>query len=323
VLKPGSDSVTSVSGAIEILKPLGLRYLEQQQDSEKAIDECGLAITSFHKLLPNYAKRYDKRFYSFHPLSYIMPVAAIPYKVEGISFGIASTNVDLSARLIKDLKIPKAIVMATENSNHDITDEYIEVGTAHLGILEDGKISTQIVKGQTPIGGNIIRHSLVQFGYDTTKNDHPIDAASVSKNEITILRDANETSPNETSPYKPGDSHHKNAEIILRTLAGTRHNPRTRAACRSAATLIYMSGKANNIEDAYQIAIETVESGKALETLKKYKQFCEKVAYKDTMETPNETLRIPRPRVSRSWSDKLNREDQKPKGTSTEKEVGR
>ena len=139
VLKPGSSSVSSVSGNLDVIGQLKMCAFDDENDLKEALEKTGIAVASFHNLVPRYAERYDGRFASFHPLSYVMPVAAIPYKIDGISYGIADSNVELGRDVISEVTgIKKIVVASSKNSRNQITDEFCPFGTRRAATLVDG-----------------------------------------------------------------------------------------------------------------------------------------------------------------------------------------
>ena len=101
VVKPGSPAVTAISGATQILPHLGIALVHDVQRAREIAEQTDLAIFGFADVVPRYAQRYDELFHHFHPLSYVMPVVAIPFKLDGVVFGIADENVELGLRLIR------------------------------------------------------------------------------------------------------------------------------------------------------------------------------------------------------------------------------
>jgi anthranilate phosphoribosyltransferase len=230
VLKPGSSSVSSVSGNLDVISALQLDAYNDPEILKKALNKTGIAVASFHDLAPKYAERYDGAFASFHPLSYVLPVAAIPYHLDGISYGIADSRVEMARDIISDTTGIKNIVVASsKNSKNQITDEFSPFGEGSAAILLNGK--THMHRKNAPC------------------QDSDIEAIA------------------------HGSSHEDNANKIVEALTSKRDNPKTKAVCAAAATILH-SATGKKISECYLDAIKAVETGKAYKKMLDYREFC-------------------------------------------------
>lgn len=150
VIKPGSNALTSKSGALQVLKSLGIKEAVNDAEVRRYLKETNLAIISFANCVPRYARRYDGRFYHFHPLSYIMPIVAIPYKLDGISYGISDNNIELSLELIREYGIPNAVVSTSFDRKMGQTDELIPYGIGKTAILTGWETSYKKLINKLP-----------------------------------------------------------------------------------------------------------------------------------------------------------------------------
>jgi len=66
-----------------------------------------------------------------------------------------------------------------------------------------------------------------------------------------------------------GGGPEENAEVILAVLSGKEKGPKRDIVCLNAAAAIYVGEKAGSIKDALKLAKASIDSGRALEKLKK------------------------------------------------------
>ena len=103
VVKPGSSSTSAVSGSKEVLSALGVRINPNLEEAIDFLKQLGICFLDYGDLAPHYAEKYDGRFFHFHPLSYIMPPLAVPFKVDSLVYGIANRNVAICASLLRSI----------------------------------------------------------------------------------------------------------------------------------------------------------------------------------------------------------------------------
>ncbi len=130
VLKPGSHALSSTSGSLDILNFLDLPDITSVDVAGELLETEGLALFSFSNSVPKYAKRYNGRFLYFHPLSYVLPPLAIPFKLDALVYGIADTNTELSLDYLSSYGPNNCAVVATLMQSGLITDELIPFGTS-------------------------------------------------------------------------------------------------------------------------------------------------------------------------------------------------
>ncbi len=240
VVKPGSSATSSLTGAVQILDHLGIPQISDFSIARKLAKETDLTIVNFANSVPRYAKRYDGIFHHFHPLSYVMPVVAIPFRTDSVVYGIADENVDFSLQLVTRYGPGNAAVVATKKSDEEITDELLPFGEGRFAVMVKGKHFSNKMFNPVPENIGLIAH---------------------------------------------GNSHAENADKLVEALSGDRQSPLTKAACMAAASMLVTAGVSSNLDDAYEAALEAVESGKALSKLKQYKE-----AAIDFTSNPSQTL---------------------------------
>ncbi len=227
VVKPGSSATSSMTGAVQILDCLDIPQVSDLKVAQKIAEETGLTIVNFANTVPRYAKRYDNIFHHFHPLSYVMPIVAIPFKTDAVVYGIADENVDFSLQLINKYGPANAAVVATKRAEGQITDELLPFGEGLFAVSVNGKRFSNRMYNPVPQDIDRIGH---------------------------------------------GTSHKENAQKVLEALSDDRTSPLTQAASMAAASMLVTAGLSKSLDDAYEMALQAVESKRAMAKLNEYKQ---------------------------------------------------
>jgi anthranilate phosphoribosyltransferase len=146
VVKPGSISTSAVSGAVNVLQELEIYVPANLLEAKLFAEKVGICFVNFSSIASRYAKRYDKRFFHFHPLSYIMPPLAIPFALDGLVYGIADNNVLHCAQLLKAIGYGNAIAVSGM-IDHQVIDEFSPFGASWLGCVQDDLIYQTMFEG--------------------------------------------------------------------------------------------------------------------------------------------------------------------------------
>lgn len=158
MIKPGSSSTSSFSGAMQILPHLGIMPVHGLDQAEKIIRHTNLLIMDYIDLVPRYALRYANLFHHFHPLSYVLPAIAIPFRLDGVVHGIADDNVELGMELVSHYGPLNTMCVATKNAEHEIADEFIPFGEAFFSAKLGGDRFNGRVSNQVPDNVYFISH---------------------------------------------------------------------------------------------------------------------------------------------------------------------
>ncbi|WP_405103080.1 hypothetical protein [Micromonospora sp. NBC_01412] len=134
VVKGISRSVSAISGAADILDVLRIRPAVDLASIPDALQQHNIAFVPYPLFCPHYAARYDGVFDAINPASFFMPVATLCVRASRFLFGLAHTDVELSARALRGIRpdIAAGTVVSTNLSDGETVDEYCGVGTAHL-----------------------------------------------------------------------------------------------------------------------------------------------------------------------------------------------
>lgn len=228
VAKHGNRSVSSKSGAADILEALGVRIDLTPGQAEECMSEAGIAFLfaqSFHS-----AMRFvgpARREMGVRTVFNILGPLANPALSDYILLGVYDeTLLDVMANVLKNLGVKGAMIV-----HGDGLDEVTVTGATKISELRNGAIT---------------EYSVVpaQFGIK-----------SAAKSDIT------------------GGTPSENAMITLNILNGTEKGAKRDIAVLNAACAVYCTGAAGSIEEAVMKANEAIDSGKALDKLKKLREF--------------------------------------------------
>ena len=141
-----------------LLKTLGVENITDYSKVKKIAEETNLSIVSFADVVPKYAERYDDLFYIFHPLSYVMPIIAVPFKLDGIVYGIANSNVSFGLEIASKYSPPNLSIVATIKSETEITDELLPYGEGLWAKNINGQNSFEKLSNSLPTNPQTIEH---------------------------------------------------------------------------------------------------------------------------------------------------------------------
>lgn len=152
VVKGVSRSVSAISGAADILDVLRIRPVADLASIPDAMRKTNIAFVSYPLFCPRYAARYDGVFDTINPASFFMPVATLCVRASRFLFGLAHTDVELSARALQSIRpdIPAGAVVSTDLTDGETVDEYCGVGNAHLACITSGLLSATIRANDAP-----------------------------------------------------------------------------------------------------------------------------------------------------------------------------
>jgi anthranilate phosphoribosyltransferase len=145
IFKPSSRALSSVTGATDLVHHLDLPELVEIDQAGELLEREGLAFLDYSKCVPRYAKRYSGRFFQFHPLSYVMPVIAIPFQLDGVVFGIADRRTEFCRDLMNHYGFKSCAAVTTRLDACQVTDELLPFGKARFSLLREGIQTTSIL----------------------------------------------------------------------------------------------------------------------------------------------------------------------------------
>jgi len=234
IIKSGSKSISATSGAVDIMNYIGITPHSSTEQVKGSLDRIGFAFVDISHTFPKYASIYDGSFYYFHPLSYILPALASPYKIDGILYGIAHPNTYLSAKLIADFGPPNAaVVSGSSYFEEGFIDEVSVLGKTRCSWLADGKIDTFFIEP-----GNFG----IKYG-----------------DKVDIMQ---------------GRTVEESSRIFVQTLSGTSNRSATDMVCINAATLLKLAKKVTTWEDGYLLAYNEIASKRPIKLLEELVAFC-------------------------------------------------
>ncbi len=150
VIKPAGQATSATTGASDVLESLGIHLPTSLTQVRTMAGECGIGVFDYHLVAPRYGPRYEGRFHHLHPLSYVTPWLFIPFRVDGIVFGIAGPQVELAATIMALSGIAHGAVVTTDLGAAGRIDEYAPFGTALLASISEGAVRTTRRDRETP-----------------------------------------------------------------------------------------------------------------------------------------------------------------------------
>nr|WP_294407746.1 bifunctional anthranilate synthase component II/anthranilate phosphoribosyltransferase [uncultured Ruminococcus sp.] len=232
VAKHGNRSVSSKSGAADVLEALGVKIASTPAQAEECIKNCGISFLfaqSYHSAMrfvgPARAQIGIRTVFN------ILGPLANPAKADYMILGVYDPQIlEIMAKVLMNLGIKRAMLVY----GNDGLDEISISDSTTVCEIRDGKIIKYEISPE-------------EFGLRRAK-----------KSDIV------------------GGNANENAEITKGILEGKIKDAKRDIVVLNSGCALYITGKADTIEDGIRLAEESIDSGKALEKLNELISFTNK-----------------------------------------------
>lgn len=223
VAKHGNRSISSKSGAGDVLEALGVNISADPQVVEKCVETVGIGFMFAPHFNP--AMKYVgpvRKELGIRTVFNILGPLSNPSRAKKMMIGVYSPQLtEVIAGVLMNLGVESGFVV----SGDDDMDELTLTGETTVSEIKDGEIKTYKVTPE-------------QFG--------------LKRCDISELR---------------GGDGEANAAITKAILSGKEQGAKRDIVLLNAGAALYIGGKADSVEAGIQLAAETIDSGKAVETL--------------------------------------------------------
>lgn len=223
VAKHGNRSISSKSGAGDVLEALGVNISADPDVVEKCVEEVGIGFMFAPHFNP--AMKYVgpvRKEMGIRTVFNILGPLSNPSRAKAMVVGVYSPSLtEVIAGTMANLDVKRGFVVSGE----DNMDEFTLTGSSTVSEIKDGKVETYEITPE-------------QFGLKRCK--------------IEDLQGGDGT---------------VNAQITKGILSGKERGAKREIVLLNAGAALYIGGKAESIEEGIRIAGETIDSGKAMETL--------------------------------------------------------
>mgnify|MGYP001027769880 FL=1 len=223
VAKHGNRSISSKSGAGDVLEALGVNISADPEVVEKCVEEVGIGFM--------FAPHFNPAMKYVGPVRNEMGIRTVfntlgplsnPSRAKAMVVGVYSPSLtEVIAGAMVNLGVERGFVVSGE----DNMDEFTLTGPSIVSEIKDGKVETYEITPE-------------QFGLKRCKIEE----------------------------LQGGDGA-VNAQITKDILSGKERGAKREIVLLNAGAALYIGGKADGIEEGIRIAGETIDSGKAMETL--------------------------------------------------------
>ncbi len=221
VCKTVSGATSSLTGSADFASHLGIHNTTNTERSREITLRTGLGIFSVASCIPEFVRRYDGIFYAPHAMSFGLAGLLAPYKTDGLLYGLAHQNTDLSASVLSDYGAENPLVVSTNVDGIRFVDEALPTGTTSISSLRLGRTL----------------HQRYRFG-DTLP---PVDATS-------YLQVATQDSA-------------ANVEKGLRALLPKSESDLRHTVALNAGLILCAAGVQPNPNEGYAASLEYIDSG--------------------------------------------------------------
>ena len=225
VAKHGNRSISSKSGAGDVLEALGVNIMAEPELVQKCVEEAGIGFM-FAQLF-NKSMKYvgqARKDMGIRTVFNILGPLANPSRAKNMVVGVYDSKLtEVIAQAMSRLGVENAFVV----SGGDNMDEITLTGDTTISEIKAGKVKT--------------------FTFH-------LDEVGMKPCSIEELR---------------GGDGKENAQITRDILAGKLQGPKRDIVLLNAGATLYVGGVAESIASGVELARQTIDSGKALETLEK------------------------------------------------------
>lgn len=223
VAKHGNRSISSKSGAGDVLEALGVNISADPDVVEKCVEEVGIGFMFAPHFNP--AMKYVgpvRKEMGIRTVFNILGPLSNPSRAKAMVVGVYSPSLtEVIAGTMANLDVKRGFVVSGE----DNMDEFTLTGSSTVSEIKDGKVETYEITPE-------------QFGLKRCKIEE----------------------------LQGGDGA-VNAQITKDILSGKERGAKREIVLLNAGVALYIGGKVDSIEEGIRIAGETIDSGKAMETL--------------------------------------------------------
>jgi anthranilate phosphoribosyltransferase len=233
IAKHGNRSITSKCGGADILEALGVNINCNAEGVERCLKNTGIGFMfapNFHPSMKNVMHLRKKL--GIRTVFNILGPLTSPANAEIQLLGVFDPEyVDLIVEVLKNIGVKRAMVVhGYDEKDEPAMDEISTIGKTRIAILKNGRITVEEIYPE-------------DFGVERCNPDH----------------------------IKAPETIEENLEVIKAVLTGknssSEEDARLKLCLVNTAAILFIAGKARNLEDGVRIAKNSIESGMAITKL--------------------------------------------------------
>jgi anthranilate phosphoribosyltransferase len=233
IAKHGNRSITSKCGGADILEALGVNINCDDSGVERCLETAGIGFMfapNFHPAMKNIMPIRKKL--AIRTVFNILGPLTSPANAEIQLLGVFDPEyVDVIAEVLKNLGVKHAMVVHGYDDNDEpAMDEISTIGKTRIALLDNGQITVQEIYPE-------------DFGFKRCNPQH----------------------------IKAPETIEENLEVVKAVLTGKKESDEEAARLElclvNTAAILFIAGKAQNLEEGVRIAKDSVESGRAMKKL--------------------------------------------------------
>jgi anthranilate phosphoribosyltransferase len=232
VVKVGSHSTSSTLGSRDLSRRLGLAESRTAADVVSSLGRDGYAFVPIEDSIPSIDRVYGGRFHVVNPFSFGLGPLAVPFRADVVVYGLAHPRVDLAARVLGQFGIREAVVVTSRTSAGRYVDE--------LGAGRD----SVLCRMQDRTVGPALTH---RAG----------DLPGASSWEAPTI-----------APSTEDDA----VEMAIDVIGGRGSRPYTELVALNTGVFLSASGVVPGLDAGYELALATIEGGRAHEQLERLRR---------------------------------------------------
>ena len=233
IAKHGNRSITSKCGGADILEALGVNINCNAEGVERCLENTGIGFMfapNFHPAMKNMMPVRKKL--GIRTVFNILGPLTSPANAEIQLLGVFDPEyVNLIVEVLKNIGVKRAMVVhGYDEKDEPAMDEVSTIGKTRVAILENGRITVEEIYPE-------------DFGVKRCNPDY----------------------------IKAPETIEENLEVVKAVLTGkngsSEEDARLKLCLVNTAAILFIAGKARNLEDGVRIAKNSIESGMAIAKL--------------------------------------------------------
>jgi len=228
VAKPGSKSVSSLTGSSDIMEELGVNVNLPIDEMADVLKETHFGLFKIENYLTHFGKLYNGRFHVPQVLSYALAALASPIHTDKLLYGFTHYDIETSLDVLNRFEYDDAMVISCTYDGIHYLDEFGIFGETRIIGSKNG------IKGALRVFNPLVDLELPHYG---------------------------------VSEIYQGSSVCDNVQIVVDLLSGKGKDALEDIIAINSSALLVLGNKANNLRDGYQLAKKIIGNGSALEVV--------------------------------------------------------
>ncbi len=228
VAKPGSSSVSSLTGSSDLLEEVGVNVYLPLEEMVQVLKNTHFGIFKIEKYLKNFGSLYNNKFFTPHVLSYGLAALANPVKTDKLLYGFTHYDVEKSLDVLLNFGFKNVLVVSSTPDGIHYIDEIGVYGENRIIGARNGS------KGKLKVFQPVLELHLPKYNAEDIKE---------------------------------GSNVYENVKYVVDVLRGKGKQALEDIIAINVSSILYLDGKVEGLKEGYIVAKKEIKSGRPYEKL--------------------------------------------------------